>query len=276
MAATPRPQKGVLCAGCPHRGAYLAAKNATRGMRGRVICGDVGCPAVGYLYPAAATCPGGMERLLPRYKQEVPTEPAPVCVHFTRDTAVMRPGTADASAAEKGNGAAGPDQSAGDFSAAALSREGQTAVLGVLASSANCVTQGQIEALGQRLLDLGYGTVVIVDPLDTERAEAVLRDCLAAGGASAVVFASPCTLLMKERLEAAEVDHFTCVGCHRCWQVTGCPALSFTPPAYRIDPELCAGCDLCVGTCRTQVIYTPRLRMTPEERNTLRYQAVRG
>ncbi len=257
--AAPQPQQGVLCAGCPHRGAYLAAKYATRGVRGHVLCGDVGCPAVGYLYPAAATCPGGMERLLPRYHQEVPTEPtAPLCVHFARDTALDN------------------DAGAASLSAEALSREGQTAVLAVLASSAARVTQAELEDLGQRLLGLGYETVVIVDPLDTERAERTLRDCFAAGGTSAVIFASPCTLLMKERLEPAEVDRFTCVGCHRCWQVTGCPALSFAPPAYRIDPDQCAGCDLCIGTCRTQIIYTPRLRMTPEERNTLRYQALRS
>ena len=254
-----RPQQGVLCAGCPHRGAYLAAKNATRGMRGRVICGDVGCPAVGYLYPAAAACPGGMERLLDRYKQEIPTEPtAPACVRFIRDTALGSADTAEL------------------FSADALACEGQSVVLAVLASSAACTTREAIEALGEQLLAGGIKTVAIVDPLDLERAETVLRELVGQGGVSAVIFASPCNLLIKEPLEPAEVDRYTCVGCHRCVQITGCPALSLAPPAYRIDPDLCAGCDLCVTTCRTQVIYTPRLRMTPEQRNALRYEATRA
>ena len=57
------PEKGLLCAGCPHRGAYLAAKESVRGVRGAVVCGNVGCVAVGFMYPGAATCLGGMDRL---------------------------------------------------------------------------------------------------------------------------------------------------------------------------------------------------------------------
>ena len=252
-----QPKQGVLCAGCPHRGAYLAAKNAVRGTRGAVICGDVGCPAVGYAYPAAATCPGGMERLLPRYRKKIPTEPtAPVCVRFTRDTALSA------------------NDAAQSFSPAALACEGAAVVLAVLASSAACATHEGIETVGKRLLELGIESVTVADPLDLEQGEEVLRGCFAAGGVTAVVFASPCTLLVKEPLEPAEVDRFACVGCHRCAQITGCPALSLTPPVYHIDPDACAGCDLCVGTCRTQIIYTPRLRMTFEERRALRYRSL--
>ena len=64
------PEKGLLCAGCPHRGAYLAAKESVRGKRGAVVCGNVGCAAVGFMYPGAATCLGGMDRLPARYRTD--------------------------------------------------------------------------------------------------------------------------------------------------------------------------------------------------------------
>ena len=94
---------GVSCAGCPHRAAYIACKEALGRGKNKVICGNAGCSATGYMHPAATTCTGGEEALLPRYKQEVPNggtvdQPAVVaCIHFALDTEVagrtMRPGT---------------------------------------------------------------------------------------------------------------------------------------------------------------------------------------
>ena len=75
--------------------------------------------------------------------------------------------------------------------------------------------------------------------------------------------------------EEALLDRYACVGCHRCKQITGCPALVFAPPAYQIDADACTGCDLCTAYCRTHVIYSPRTRMTPEERAAERLAATR-
>lgn len=255
------PEKGLLCAGCPHRGAYLAAKQSVRGTRGAVVCGNVGCPAVGFMYPGAATCLGGMDRLPARYRVEAP-EGAPACVHFVRDTDLR-------AAWESGSTS---------FSAETLAREAGSCVLGVLASSAAMVSQSALQELGEKLLAQGFGTVVIVDPLDQERACEMLGACLGKSGVSAVVFASPCVLLQEgtDRLEPAEIDRYLCARCNRCQQVTGCTAISFAEGVFAIDPARCAGCDLCVSACQSRVIYTPRLRMTPEERSALRYQAARS
>ena len=254
------PEKGLLCAGCPHRGAYLAAKESVRGKRGAVVCGNVGCAAVGFMYPGAATCLGGMDRLPARYRTEVP-EGAPTCVHFVRDT--------DLRAAWESGSAS--------FSAETLAREAASCVLGVLASSAAVMSQSALQELGEKLLAQGFGTVVIVDPLDQERSREMLDACLERRGASAVIFASPCVLLQDgpDRLEPAEIDRYLCARCNRCQQVTGCPAISFAEGVFAIDPARCAGCDLCVSACQSRVIYTPRLRMTPEERSALRYEAAR-
>ena len=115
----------------------------------------------------------------------------------------------------------------------------------------------------------------MLDPFDTERCREVLCAQLAQPGVHGAVFASPCAQLQRggRDLEPVEVDRYMCVGCHRCYQITGCPALSFEPPAYRVDPEACAGCDLCCGFCRTQVIYSPRSRLDAATRRRIRYAA---
>ena len=89
------------------------------------------------------------------------------------------------------------------------------------------------------------------------------------------MFASPCAQLQRGEFQAesVEIDQYACTSCHRCQQITGCPAIAFTPPIFRIDRDACAGCDLCVEYCRTNVIYSPRSRMTPEQRSRARYAA---
>ena len=65
-------EPGISCPGCPHRAAYVVVKDAVGRGRGRVFCGNAGCRVVGVMHPAATTCPGGEQALLPRYRQAVP------------------------------------------------------------------------------------------------------------------------------------------------------------------------------------------------------------
>ena len=254
-------ERGVACPGCPHRAAYVVCKEALGRGRGRVICGDVGCAAVGPLHPAATTCPGGEPALHDRYKVPVPTggspeEPASsACIHMIPDAAFT--------------------SEDGDYLTSALPAEGEIVVLAVLASSRADLTRTAVEGLAQRALDLGCMDAGIVDPFDSVRAHAVLSDMLQVPGVHAVVFASPCARLVSGayRAEPVEIDEYACMSCHRCQQITGCPAIEFAPPVFRVNPDACAGCDLCVECCRTNVIYSPRSRMTPEERSRARYAA---
>ncbi len=178
-----RPQRGILCAGCPHRAAYIALKDASRRCRGRVICGDAGCAAVGELPPAAATCPGGAERLLPRYRVAVPDGGTPehpaveTCIHIVPDTELAADGAVER--------------------LAGLAAEGRTTVLAVLASSRDFLARERIEWLGGRALALGASDVAVLDPFDTERCREVLCAQLGQPGVHGAVFASPCAQLQR-------------------------------------------------------------------------------
>ena len=157
-----KPQRGICCAGCPHRAAYVVVKDVIRRGRGHVICGEAGCPAVGHVHPAATACPGGQAELMSMYNKPVPQgtpeEPGSVvCAHFALDADV---------AADDG----------ARFGAEQLAGEGACAILCVMASS-------------------------------------------------------------------------------------------------KVDPDACAGCDLCSDYCRTRVILTPRADMTPAQRHAERLAA---
>lgn len=257
-----KPQREICCAGCPHRAAYVVAKDVIGRKRGRVICGDAGCRAVGEVHPAATACPGGQDALLPRYNKPVPVgtpeEPgSDICLHFALDLDVVT------------------DEGA-RFGAAALAGEGACAILCVMASSAAYLAEEAVTELGRHLQGLGYTSISLADPFDSAGTEDMLAELIEEPGAHAVVFASPCAQLQRKApLEHAEVDRISCVGCMRCVQITGCPALSFQPPAAAIDPDACAGCDLCCDFCRTHVILTPRATTPPDIRRLQRYAACR-
>ena len=259
----PRVQRGVACAGCPHRAAYVACKEVVGRTRGRVVCGNAGCPAVGEMHPAATACPGGESELLDRYRQDVPTDgspldPAvPVCIHFAHDSELRS------------------DDALERF--AGLPGEGLATVLAIMASSRVSLTEEGIAQLAETAVALGVADVEVVDPLDQTAACASLARCIETPGVHAVIFAAPCATLQGERApQPVEIDRYACVGCHRCHQITGCPALVFAPPAYQVDADACKGCDLCTAFCRTHVIYSPRTRMSPDERARLRLDAARG
>lgn len=254
------PQKGICCAGCPHRAAYVVVKDAVGRGRGHIICGEAGCPSVGHVHPAATACPGGQDHLLPRYNHQVPegTPEDPgsaVCTHFALDAEVATDGGST-------------------YGASVLAGEGSCAILCVMASSKRFLEDDAIMELGRHLQDLGYESIARADPLDTAGTGQMLSELVDEGSVHAVVFSSPCAQLQRKNpLPSAEVDPYMCVGCQRCVQIVGCPALSFRPPSAFIDPNVCAGCDLCADYCRTHVIGSERNDLSPAQRSTLRFTA---
>lgn len=255
-----RPQTGIACAGCPHRAAFVVVKDAVGRGRGRVFCGDAGCSAIGRLHPAATTCPGGEAALMPRYRQAVPAgdeeAPATVCAHFVPDRALLDPARA-------------PELDH-------LVREGATVLLCVLASRKDSQRAEGQAALVARARELGCTDVAVLDPFDTLASSGAVFSALEAPGAHGLIFASPCAQLMTDAFEPAEVNAFACMGCQRCNQITGCPALAFVPPTCQIDPDVCAGCDLCADFCRTHTILSPRERFSPAEKHAMRVARALG
>ena len=276
-----KPEEGISCPGCPHRAAFVAVKEAVGRGRGRVYCGDAGCSIVGPMHPAACACPGGEATLRDRYRQQIPNgsaeQRALVCAHFVRDTQLgaLDLGDCGADTPERASsetrGTASP--AAADAGLDHLAQEGDTVLLCVLASSRAWLGSEALSELERRARALGAGRTQVLDPFDTLACQHAIERALAQGGVSALIFQSPCVQLQRGERTPAEIDRFACSGCQRCAQITGCPALTLTPPVLAIDADACAGCDLCADYCRTNIIYSDRQRLSPAERHIARMEA---
>lgn len=88
--------------------------------------------------------------------------------------------------------------------------------------------------------------VVVQNPMEMDRLEAVLKEELNRDGVSVVIARYPCALLDKRRRTPARV--LGCRNCGACMRL-GCPAIERTDKGVTINAALCNGCGLCVGMC---------------------------
>ena len=109
---------------------------------------------------------------------------------------------------------------------------------------------------------IGVSPVLTVDPFDQEKAVSAVKECDEHEGVSAIIFKAPCIALLareeyKEfRKPASVVKNEKCIGCKKCINETGCPALCFDFDSKKatIDSALCTGCSLCFQVCPVKAI----------------------
>lgn len=239
----------VMCPGCPHRGTYyMLSKLHLR------VTGDIGCYTLGALKPNeamdACLCMGasiGMSHGL-----EKATEG-----ESTRDTVAV---IGDSTFVHSGiTGLVN-----------AVYNHGRSTIL-ILDNSITAMTGHQpnptvgydIRKQETYKLDLetlcravGVSDVKTVDPYDLENLEAAIKDSLSRDEVSVVIVRRPCALLSKEKKPVYVVDTDKCRGCGMCLKL-GCPAIEREGKKARINPALCAGCDLCARVCKFSAIGGP-------------------
>ena len=254
----------VLCAGCPHRGAFYASKQAVRKMKVRaVLSGDIGCYTLGNAQPldavdtclcmgAGITMAQGLGTVEPGVKQ----------IAFVGDSTFFASGlTGIANAVYNGH----------DITVC------------VLDNSTTAMTGGQPHpGIGRTLMGtnneplsieavleaLGVKCIEHANPHHLEESvEAVMR-AVEFEGVSAVIFRAPCVNLVKPQAPIA-IDATACTGCKRCITSIGCPAIGFEqtesttaqgrrrPGVATVDTTLCTGCGLCVQLCPFGCIALP-------------------
>ncbi|MDO4537313.1 MAG: thiamine pyrophosphate-dependent enzyme, partial [Coriobacteriales bacterium] len=101
---------------------------------------------------------------------------------------------------------------------------------------------------------IGLTTVETINPLNHKEAVETVRRVAGEPGVKAIVFRSPCVALVKPP-HRSRVDADKCIGCKRCVNQLGCPAL--VPQAdgkVQIDQAQCTGCTLCEQICPTGAI----------------------
>ena len=237
----------VLCAGCPHRGAFYAVKRATAG-RKSVYCGDIGCYTLGNAAPLdmvdTCLCMGAGITMAQGIRH---VDPDTLCFAFVGDSTFFASGI---------TGVVNAVYNRADM------------ILAVLDNSTTAMTGHQphpgigLTMMGTRsrpvdieqvLRGVGVTSVRTVDPLNLKASEEAVRAASEEEGVRAIIFRSPCIAVTKPKgcMEVREKD---CIGCRTCIDEIGCPAVLMKNGTAFIDGSLCTGCGLCAQLCPADCI----------------------
>ena len=236
----------VLCAGCPHRGAFYAVKKAVEG-RKAYFCGDIGCYTLGNAMPLNMTdtclCMGAGITMAQGFSH---VEDDALCFAFVGDSTFFASGI---------TGVVNAVYNEADI------------ILCVLDNSTTAMTGHQPHpGTGKNMMGnvidkidiikilegIGVKKIITVDPLNLEQSRAAVTECAAEPGVKAIIFKSPCIALVKPSGKMKITDK--CIGCKKCIREIGCPAIILRANAVTIDESMCTGCALCSQICPVNAI----------------------
>ncbi|MBR4790424.1 MAG: indolepyruvate ferredoxin oxidoreductase subunit alpha [Treponema sp.] len=257
----------VLCAGCPHRGAFYTVKQAMKGKK-TVYCGDIGCYTLGNAQPLDMTdtclCMGADITMAQGFYHN---EPDRYCFSFIGDSTFFASGI---------TGVVNAVYNQAKQTICILDNS-TTAMTGHQPHPGTGVTMmGEIvEKISiEKILEaIGVSPIITVDPFNQEESVAAVKQASEAPGVSAVIFKAPCISIAAKvgcKLPGPKgVDTAKCIGCQKCIKELGCPALSVSlldkapstgsgttsvKKLVEIDKSLCTGCGLCSQVCPTGAI----------------------
>lgn len=236
-----------LCAGCPHRASFYAIKTAMKG-RKTFYCGDIGCYTLGNAMPldmvdtclcmgAGVTMAQGLHRM----------EPDGIGFAFIGDSTFFASGITGVINAIYNN----TDIVVVVLDNSTTAMTGHQPHPGTGTTVMKEVTQ---KVSIRRLLEAaGVSKLVTADPLDLAGARDAVRAVADEKGVRAILFESPCIAMFKPELQYTVIPG-TCIGCRKCIQELGCPAIDWEQGKAVIRGSLCYGCSICGQVCPTKAI----------------------
>ncbi|WP_294489741.1 indolepyruvate ferredoxin oxidoreductase subunit alpha [uncultured Ruminococcus sp.] len=237
----------VLCAGCPHRASFFAVKQAMKGKKS-VFCGDIGCYTLGNAMPLdmvdTCLCMGAGVNITQGIGR---IEPDTNCFAFVGDSTFF---------ASAITGVINAVYNQADMTLVVLDNS-TTAMTGHQphpgtgrTMMGQVVDKVSIEAV---LRGIGVKTVETVDPLKLDAAVDCVKRVSAEKGVKAIIFKSPCAVLIKGKAPAV-IDSGKCINCKKCINSLGCPGLVIKDGKAAIEASLCTGCGLCSQVCPVNAI----------------------
>jgi indolepyruvate ferredoxin oxidoreductase alpha subunit len=250
----------VLCAGCPHRGAFYAVKQAMKNQK-TAYCGDIGCYTLGNAQPLDMTdtclCMGADITMAQGFYHN---EPDRKCFSFIGDSTFFASGITGVVNAVYNQ----------SHQVICILDNSTTAMTGHQPHPGTGLTMmGEIvEKISiKKILEAsGVSPIFEVDPFNQEESVKAVKEAAESKGVSAVIFKSPCIAIAAKLgykfTGAKKVDSEKCIGCRKCINELECPALSVSlaknakgKQLVEIDRALCTGCGLCSQVCPTKAIF---------------------
>lgn len=237
----------VLCAGCPHRASFYAVKQAMKGKK-TIFCGDIGCYTLGNAMPLdmvdTCLCMGaglGIAQGVGHIEKDT------ACFAFVGDSTFFAsaiPGVINAV------------YNQADMTLIILDNS-TTAMTGHQPHPGTGHTMmGEIVAkidIVAVLKGIGLTTVETVNPFEYSQAVETVKKVADEPGVKAIIFKAPCIAIVKAS-DCMHVNMEKCIGCRKCINEIGCPALFIENSKVVIDESLCTGCTLCSQLCPVKAI----------------------
>jgi indolepyruvate ferredoxin oxidoreductase alpha subunit len=245
------PRPPVLCPGCPHRGVFYVINKLKL-----VATGDIGCYTLGALPPLNAmdtcVCMGASVTNVQGMENALGQEFSKKAVAVLGDSTFFHSGITGLVNAvyNKRN----LNLLILDNFTTAMTGHQPHPGTGKLAKG----EQGKRVPPEDVARGCGVEMVKVVNPNDLKATEHAIKEALSAEGVTVLIFRRPCALLVKPR-PPYRIDPELCNGCRLCLRI-GCPAISLVFPKGRekplamVDEALCVGCGLCVQLCQRNAI----------------------
>jgi indolepyruvate ferredoxin oxidoreductase alpha subunit len=246
----------TVCAGCPHRGVFMAINTAVRKAGYKkddvMVTGDIGCTILGMNPPFNTVWNEvSMGASIPLAQGYVYAGVKTPVIATIGDSTFFHAGMA---------GLVNAVQHRTPIVLVILDN-GWTSMTGM---QVNPGTDGARQYGGGRTVDIariveamGVDFFAEVDPFDQDQTAAAILNALKRDGVRVILARQECAMPARRRgARAGQVRVITenCNACKLCIIQTGCPAISLGDGTVLIDPDVCYGCDLCGAVCNRDAI----------------------
>jgi len=242
----------TVCAGCPHRGTFMAINQALKRLKLKkdevMVTGDIGCTILGMNPP--------FHTVWNEVSMGTSVSLAQGYVHAGIQTPVVA--TIGDSTFFHGGipGLINAIQHQAPMTLIVMDN-GWTSMTGM---QVNPGTDESFQPPGSQRVDLarlipalGVEHFFVIDPFELEAATGIIQKCLTLPGVKVVLARQECAIQARRRgLEAGKIKVIpeNCTLCKQCVVVTGCPAITLGEKSIIIDPAQCYGCGLCAQVCK--------------------------